>query len=86
MKANNKGERPSLKNALDRLMDFLDGQRDSTAADIRDELTTEKEHEKKHLSTLQKILIGIGILLVLALPALIKLFWTVSGYFWQKNL
>lgn len=84
-------KKSSNKKISDRILDYVNGLKSSVSAkegakDIREELTAEQRYKKRHLSTLKKILIGIGILLVLALPTLIKLFWTLSGYFLQKNL
>lgn len=55
-----------------------------SAQEIREELAAEKRQEKKPLAILKKILIGIAVLLVVSIPALVKLFWTVSGYFANK--
>ncbi len=52
--------------------------------DIREELALENAEEKKPSSKAKKILIGVGVFLVLAIPTLIKLFWTLSGYFANK--
>lgn len=52
--------------------------------DIREELAAENAEEKKPSSKTKKLLIGVGVFLVLAIPTLVKLFWTLSGYFANK--
>ncbi len=52
--------------------------------DIRAELAAENAQETKPSSKAKKILIVVGVFLVLAIPTLIKLLWTLSGYFANK--
>ncbi len=52
--------------------------------DIREELALENAEEKKPSSKAKRILIGVGVFLVLAIPTLTYLFWTLSGYFANK--
>ena len=77
--------------AAGRLLDYVNELKapvgaGESAQDMRRELAAEKRREKKPLSTGKKLLIGAGILLILALPWLVRLFWTLSGYFGQKPL
>ncbi len=52
--------------------------------DIREEVAAEKTREKKPVSRFKQILIAVAVFLVLAIPTLTYLFWTLSGYFANK--
>ena len=78
-------EKTSGKGSLSRFLNSVTITKGSeNIDDIREELAAENAREKKPHSKSKKILIGVGVFLVLAIPTIIKLFWTLSGYFANK--